>query len=409
MNNGKPKTKILQGIKVLDVAHAYSAALTGALLADLGADVICIEHPTGSPVRQTLPKSKGQALWWKGMARGKRCMTLNLNSKRGRELLLSIAPKFDVMVENFRPGTLEKWSIGPADLEAAGANLSLLRVSGYGQTGPKRDQPGFGTIAEAFSGFAHLNGFPDGPPVFPSIALADGVAATFGAFGLMASVVNRLQTGRKGVDVVDVALFETLFRLSPVQVMAYDQLDMDMMRPGNLLSSLGLIRNLYSTRDGVSFVVSTVGAPTIRRLIVCAEVDEQLVSALDAGALTRSNDEVLKFILDCDKQVGEWAKSKDWPEVSKRLLEADAIFEQVLTTADIVRNEQYIAREDLVRVKDTQLGDVLMSGVVPKFPAFDHSVSRAGPGLGEHNDELYNELFGIDAEALAEMKREGLA
>ncbi len=142
------------------------------------------------------------------MGRGKRCITLNLGSPKGRELFLELAPKFDLIVENFRPGTLERWKIGPAELEAAGANLSLLRISGYGQTGPKKDRPGFGTTAEAFSGFAHLNGFPDGPPVFPSIALADGVAATFGAFGLMASMNNRLRTGRKGVDVVDVALLK---------------------------------------------------------------------------------------------------------------------------------------------------------------------------------------------------------
>ena len=409
MNTASPKPQVLQGLKVLDVAHAYSAALTGALLADLGADVICIEHPSGSPVRQTLPKSKGQALWWKNMARGKRCMTLNLGSPEGREMLLKIAPQFDVMVENFRPGTLEKWGLGPADLEAAGANLSMLRVSGYGQTGPKKDLPGFGTIAEAFSGFAHLNGFPDGPPVFPSIALADGVAATFGAFGLMASVVNRQRTGRKGVDVVDVALFESLFRLSPVQVMAYDQLGLDMKRPGNFLSSLGLIRNLYVTRDGVSFVVSTVGAPTIRRLIVCAGVEQRLVDALDAGVLSRDNEEVLSFIIECDAQVAAWSKSADWAEISRKLKEADAIFEQVLTTQDIVTNEQYLAREDIVQVDDKQLGDVMMSGVVPKFSEFDHKIRRAGPGLGEHNEELYSELFGIDSTMLAELKQKGVA
>jgi formyl-CoA transferase len=403
------KRGVLEGVKVLDVAHAYSAALTGSLLADLGAEVLCIEHPTGSPVRQTLPRSKGQALWWKNMARGKRCITLNLNSPKGRELLLSIAPQFDLMVENFRPGTLEKWKIGPADLEAAGANLSLLRISGYGQTGPYRDKPGFGTIAEAFSGFAHLNGFPDGPPVFPSIALADGVSATFGAFGLMASMVNRLRTGRKGVDVVDVALFESLFRLSPVQVMAYDQLGQDLKRPGNLLSTLGLIRNLYTTLDGASFVVSTVGVTTIRRLLVGAAVSPSLIDQLDKGMFERPNEEVTAFIIACDAEIAAWAKTKTWEQAQALLQTADVIFERVYTTKDIMEDPQYAAREDVVTVHDTQLGSVRMSGVVPKFSEFDHSVRHGGPGLGEHNDEVYGALFGIDAAGLEELRKQGIA
>lgn len=402
------KRGVLDGVKVLDVAHAYSAALTGSLLADLGAEVLCIEHPTGSPVRQTLPKAKGQALWWKNMARGKRCITLNLNSPKGRELLLSIAPRFDLMVENFRPGTLEKWKIGPADLEAAGANLSLLRISGYGQTGPNRDKPGFGTIAEAFSGFAHLNGFPDGPPVFPSIALADGVSATFGAFGLMASLVNRLRTGRKGVDVVDVALFESLFRLSPVQIMAYDQLGMDMERPGNLLSTLGLIRNLYTTVDGTNFVVSTVGVTTIRRLLVGAGVSQSLIDQLDRGIFDRPNEEVTAFIIACDAQIAEWAKTRIWEEVRTQLELADVIFERVYTTKDIMADAQYAARQDVVRVPDSQLGEVRMSGVVPKFSDFDHAVRHSGPGLGEHNEEIYQELFDIDAATVQALREEGI-
>lgn len=400
------KAGVLDGVKVLDVAHAYSAALTGSMLADLGAEVICVEHPTGSPVRQTLPKSKGHALWWKNMARGKRCITLDLGTPRGRDLFLEMVPKFDLMVENFRPGTLEKWGLGPADLEAAGANLSLLRISGFGQTGPNRNRPGFGTTAEAFSGFAHLNGFPDGPPVFPSIALADGVSATFGAFGLMASLNNRLRTGRKGVDVVDVALFESLFRLSPVQVMAHHQLGQNLKRPGNFLSTLGLIRNLYTTRDGVDFVVSTVGAQTIRRLIVCAEVSQALIDDLDAGVLKRPDEEVTRFIVAADREIKAWAAARDWADISARLRAADAIFEQVYTTADIMNDPHYLARGNIVTVPDADLGDVLMSGVVPKFPNFEHKVRRGGPSLGQHNDEVYAELFGFGAADLAALKAE---
>lgn len=407
MNANRSKG-ILSGIKVLDVAHAYSAALSGALLADLGADVLCIEHPTGSPIRQTTPKSGGQALWWKNMARGKRCITLNLGTPKGQDLFLQLAPKFDLMVENFRPGTLERWKIGPAELEAAGANLSLLRISGYGQTGPKKLRPGFGTTAEAFSGFAHLNGFPDGPPVFPSIALADGVAATFGAFGLMASMNHRLRTGKKGVDVVDVALFEGLFRLSPVQVMTYDQLGSDLKRPGNSLEALGLVRNLYTTKDEVHFVVSTVGPPTIRRLLLSAETPPQLVETLDGGVMGRSNEEIRAFIAACDRHLAEWARQRTWAEVERRLIDADAIHERVYTTADIFADEQYAAREDVIKVQDPDLGEIRMSGVVPKFPGYQHAISRPGPTLGAHNDEVYAEYFGYDRETLAALRAENV-
>jgi crotonobetainyl-CoA:carnitine CoA-transferase CaiB-like acyl-CoA transferase len=400
---------VLSGVKVLDVAHAYSAALSASLLADLGAEVVCIEHPSGSQVRQTLPKSKGQALWWKNMARGKRCITLNLSSEEGRRLFLQMVPHFDVMVENFRPGTLERWQIGPADIDAAGGNLSLLRISGYGQTGPRKNSPGFGTIAEAFSGFAHLNGFPDGPPVFPSMALADGVAATFGAFGLMASLVNRLRTGRKGVDVIDVALFEALFRLSPVQVMAYDQLGQNLKRPGNLLSTLGLIRNLYTTSDDVDFVVSTVGERTISRLITATDVPAHLTEQLASGILSKSDADVTEFILACDRHIASWAKTKNWAEVERALTAADATFERIYSTADIFNDEHYRFRENLVTVQDDRLGEVTMSGVVPKFPDFHHGISHAGPVLGEHNLPVYKEYFGFSEEEVAALQKRGVA
>ncbi|MDE3074049.1 MAG: CoA transferase, partial [Chloroflexota bacterium] len=224
----------LVGLRVLDLSHQYSGALTACLLADLGAEVIAVEHPGGSPIRTMLPKKDGESLWWKVLQRGKKAITLNLSTERGRELMLRLARRSEVMVENFRPGTLERWRIGPKDLEAEGVSLILLRTSGFGQTGPDSGRPGFGTVAEAMSGFAYLNGFPDGPPVFPSVSLADGVAATFGAFGLMAALCARLrgQDGT-GVQVVDVALFEGLFRLVPTQVQGYDLLGYVPKRPGN--------------------------------------------------------------------------------------------------------------------------------------------------------------------------------
>jgi len=287
-----PGRGALSGIRVLDVAHQYSGALTAALLADLGATVISIEHPKGSPIRTMLPKRDNESLWWKTVQRGKTNITLNLSSPRGRKIFLSMVKDFDVMVENFRPGTLERWQIGPAEMEAAGANLSLLRISGFGQTGPMRDLPGFGTVAEAMSGFAHLNGFPDGPPVFPSTTLADGVAAIFGAFGVLAAHIAKLREKRHGVEIVDVALFEGIFRLIPTQVLAQDQLGKAPTRPGNFLSSHGVLRNLYLTKDKRYLCVSAVGPAAIRRIVAAADATDlctRVDAAIWCGCPTRTS------------------------------------------------------------------------------------------------------------------------
>ena len=280
---------ILQGLRVLDLSHQYSGALAGSMLADLGADVVAVEHPRGSPLRTMLPQSKGQSLWWKVVARGKKAITLDLSQPAGRSLLLRLASQSQIVIENFRPGTLERWMIGPDQLSIVCKRLVLLRISGFGQTGPLRDRAGFGTVAEAMSGFANLNGFPDGPPVFPSTTLADGVAAVFGCFGVVAALWAQQNAAAEGVQVVDTALFEPLFRLVPTQIPAFDLLGIVAKRPGNFLGSHGVLRNLYSTRDSEYFVISAVGEIPIARALEAAgatELTARLTSAIRGGSLS---------------------------------------------------------------------------------------------------------------------------
>ena len=399
---------VLQGLRVLDLAHQYSGALAGGLLADLGADVIAVEHPTKSAIRTMLPRAGSDSLWWKVIQRGKRAITLDISTPRGRELVLELAQHADVITENFRPGTLERWGLGPEALEAAGVDVVLMRISGFGQDGPESRRPGFGTIAEAFSGFAQLNGEPDGPPTFPSTTLADGVAATFGAFGIMAALWNRARgQAPPGVEVVDMALFEGLYRLIPTQIAAYDQLGLVPVRPGNKLSSHGVLRDLFRSRDGRWFVISAVGPVPIRRVMEAAGAPEQ-VARVAAGVMSDPHEEVVAFLEECFALLHRWAEAHDYEVLARKLSDADAVFQPVYAADDIVADPHYQARGDVIDVPDAVHGPIKMQGVVPKFPKRSHEVSHAGADRGRDNVEVYGELLGIDEEALKELQEDGI-
>lgn len=398
---------LLAGLRVLDLSHQYAGALSAALLGDLGADVVVVEHPTGSMVRTMLPRVGNESLWWKVMGRGKRALSLNLSTDEGRKLLLDLAGHFDVIVENFRPGTLERWGVGPTDIEAAGYSVVMLRISGFGQTGPMSARPGFGTAAEAMSGFAHLTGEPDGPPVFSSATLADGVTAVFGAFGLMAALASR-RGGAPGpqVEVVDIALYESLFRIIPTQIPGFDQLGEVARRPGNSLFSHGSLRNVYTSADGRDFIVAAVGPQTVQRIL-------DAVGATDLAARTaaRMADEPAKvqsFLYECDEQIKAFVDSRTFDEIETVLTDHGAVFQLVYSVEDIVKDNQYRARDNLISVPDADLGEILMQGIVPKFHDREHRVAEAGRAVGADNLNIYRELLGLGPDDLARLAQSGV-
>lgn len=398
---------VLSGLRVLDLAHQYSGAHCACLLSDLGAEVIAIEDPEGSAIRTMLPKKGAHSLWWKVHQRGKKNITLKLSSPEGRQIALELSRRADVIIENFRPGTLEKWGLGPSDLEAAGANLTLLRISGFGQTGPMRNQPGFGTIAEAMSGFAHLNGFPDGPPVFPAATLADSVAGLFGAFGVMVSQFGRARQNQKGVQVVDVALFEALFRLIPTQIPCRDQLGKAPTRPGNYKGDYGVLRNLWESRDHRYLTASGVGSVAIRR-IVAATGDNSLTDKIDAGIMYESSELVQAFLSECDAAMAKWCKEHDFDFLASRLQEVGAVFGTVYDADDIMKDPQYRERGDIIEVEDADLGKMRMQGIFPKFSGNEHHISHLGLGPGAYNKEVLGKELGISPERLDELKKAGV-
>lgn len=398
---------VLAGVKVLDLSQHYSGALAACLLADLGADVVAVEHPKGNPMRTMLPQKDGESLWWKVTARGKRVVTLDLSKPEGAELALQMAQQVDVVVENFRPGTLERWGLGPEQLSERCDSLVMLRISGFGQTGPMRNRPGFGTAAEAISGFAHLNGDADGSPMFPSTTLADGVAGTFGAFGVMAMLVNQLRDPKPGVHVVDTALFETLFRIVPVQIAMYDQLGVAPKRPGNYLGSHGVLRNLYLTADDTYFAVSAIGEKPMRRILDAAGADklsEEVAVAIAAGEAEAFEE----FLSRANAAVAAWAASEKWETVSARLSDSGAVFQRVYDAADIVEEPVFVERDDIISVPDDQLGPIRMQGVVPKFPGHAHQVKHAGPARGQHTAEIYREMLNLDAHEIERLRQRGI-
>jgi crotonobetainyl-CoA:carnitine CoA-transferase CaiB-like acyl-CoA transferase len=413
MSTAAPKLPpVLQGIRVLDIAHQYSGANAAAILADLGAEVLSIEHPKGSPIRTMLPTKDGDSAWWKVAQRGKKNISLDLSKPKGREIFLEIARKFHVLVENFRPGTLERWRIGPADLEQAGISLALLRISGYGQTGPMRDNPGFGTIAEAMSGFAYMNGFPDRPPSFPSTTLGDGVASIFGAAGVLAALVGRLKGGGleqcRGVEVIDVALFEALFRIIPTQVAGYDMVGKVPKRPGNWLGDHGVLRNVYRTRDDRFLCISAVGPVAARRILVASRADH-LLPEMDAGIMhDKDMKKVQEYLGRCNEHLTPWAEGRDFDTLAADLDAAGAVYSAVYNVEDIVNDAHYQARGDLVRAQDDRWGSVLMQGIVPKFPGRDHQVRHAGRDRGTDNRSVYAELLGYTDQDLDALRRDGI-
>jgi crotonobetainyl-CoA:carnitine CoA-transferase CaiB-like acyl-CoA transferase len=284
-----------------------------------------------------------------------------------------------------------------------------VRISGFGQTGPYSERPGFGTVAEALSGFAHMNGYPDGEPTFPSTTLADGVASLWGVIGAMTSLYANLRDNtRTGVEVVDIALFEGLFRIVPTQIPTYQQTGVVQTRPGNYLGDHGALRNVWRTRDGKHYVAAAVGAAAVRKVLVGAEA-QALIDILDTTDVMSDPEpsKVEAFIWRCNEHMIAWSAQHDWTDVSRALTASDAVHSPVYSAAEIMKDPHYQARDDLVTLPDDDLGPITMQGIVPKFPGRDHRIRHPGRQKGRDNREVYGAI-GITPSDLASLERDGV-
>ena len=394
----------LDGIRVLEVGTLISGPFAARLLGDMGAEVIKIEPPGAPDPIRTWGQAEvdGHHFFWTVHARNKKCITLNLRTPRGRELFLDLAEKSDIIVENFRPGTLEKWNLGYDVLRERNQGIVLVRVSGYGQTGPDAGKAGYASVAEAVSGLRHMNGFPGGPPPRLALSLGDTLAGMFAAQGALAALYRRTVTGEG--QVVDVALTEACLAVQESTIPDYDAGGVIRGPSGTRLEGIAP-SNIYQTADG-SWVVIAANQDTVFRRL-CAVMDQPELATderfVDHVARGRNQD-------DIDAIIGEWAAQRRPDDIIDTLSAAGVIAGPINTVADVVRDPQFQARGMLIDHYDEAAGrTVLGPGVVPVLSATPGGVRNAGPARpGQHNDEVYGQLLSLVPEELTELTEQGV-
>jgi crotonobetainyl-CoA:carnitine CoA-transferase CaiB-like acyl-CoA transferase len=392
----------LQGVRVLDAATVIGGPGAATRLGDFGADVIKVEHPvTGDTTRAFGWRAGGVALWWKHLSRNKRPITLLLSAERGRALFLRLVERTDVVVESFRPGTLERWGLGPDVLLERNPGVVLLRVSGFGQTGPYAARPGFGTLAESMSGFVHMNGDPDGPPLLPPIALADEVAALLGAFAVMVALYHRDARGGRG-QVIDQSLFEGLFGITGPVAAAFDRLGLVTGRHGSRLPYVAP-RGAYRTSDDRWVAVSGTSQSVAERIFAAMGKPE-----LAGDARFATNEARLEHADALDRLVAEWIGAHTLLEVMGAFEAHQAAASPVYDIQQIDSDLQYRARGTLIRVEDEELGEVVLPEVQPRLSETPGKVRHPGLPLGASNHEVFTEELGVGAEELERLRSEGV-
>ncbi|MEU9521052.1 CoA transferase [Streptomyces sp. NPDC048224] len=390
----------LTGLRVLDLATLFAGPLAATMLGDFGAEVIKVEHPTRpDPSRGHGPSKDGIGLWWKLLGRNKHTITLDLSKPAGRATLLRLAATADVVVENFRPGTLEKWDLGWDELSAVNPRLVLTRVTGFGQFGPYARRPGFGTLAEAMSGFAAMTGEPDTPPTLPPFGLADSIAALATAYAVMTALAARERTGEG--QVVDMAIIEPILTVLGPQPLWYDQLGHVQPRTGNR-SQNNAPRNTYRTADGTWVAVSTSAqsvAERVMRLVGRPElIDEPWFAT---GADRARHADVL------DAAVGDWIARHGRADVLAAFEKAEAAVAPVQDVRDVMSDPQYQALDTVTTVDDPELGPLRMQNVLFRLSATPGAIRWAGRPHGADTEEVLTGL-GLTPADVKELREEGV-
>lgn len=396
----------LDGLRMIELGMLLAGPFAGRLLGDMGAEVVKIEAPgKPDPLRDWgHARYEGRSLWWPVQSRNKKCITLDLREARGQELLLELVRVSDVVTENFRPGTLERWNLGYEQLSAANPGIVLARISGYGQTGPYAQRAGFASVAEAMGGLRYINGFPGEAPPRTGISLGDSLAAMFAVQGILAALYHRDALGGDGRgQVVDVSLMEASFALLESAVPEYDRLGIVRQPSGTSLKGVAP-SNIFKSRDDTWVVIAANQDAVFRRLSGAMGRPELADDPRYATHLARGENQE-----EVDGLVAEWAARHDAHEIDRILNDAGVVCGPIYSIAEIFEDPQFRAREMLVEHVDPDFGPYVGPGIVPKFSETPGAVRWSGTWEeGSHNEEIYCGLLGLSPSELEGLREDGI-
>jgi formyl-CoA transferase len=395
----------LAGVRIIELGQLLAGPFTGRLLGDLGAEIIKVEAPgQPDPMRDWgHARYEERSLWWPVLSRNKKCVTLNLRAERGQELLLELVRRSDVVVENFRPGTLERWNLGFERMREVNEGIILARVSGYGQTGPYAGRAGFASVSEAMGGLRYINGFPDEPPPRIGISLGDSLAGMFAAQGVMAALYKRDALGYGRGQIVDASILEACFALLEGTVPEYDRLGIVREPSGTSLKGVAP-SNIFRSRDGKWMVIAANQNQLFRRLCEAMGRPELADDPRFETHLARGDNQE-----ELDRLIGEWAVQHDAEHIDRVLNDAKVVCGPIYTIADIFQDPQFKARDMLIPHHDPEFGEYIGPGIVPKLSETPGEVRWSATWEeGSHNDEIYGDLLGLSDTERAALRDEGV-
>ncbi|MDP7706320.1 CaiB/BaiF CoA-transferase family protein [Mycobacterium sp. TY815] len=393
---------MLDGLRVLDLATLAAAPLVATYLGEFGAEVIKVEQPVhGDPIRSWGNQRNGVGLMWKSLSRNKLAITLDLRCAEGQDLVRRLVQRADVVIVNTRPQTLRTWGLDYDALRAVNDRIVMLHITGYGLTGPKSERPGFGTLGEAMSGFAHITGQGGGPPTLPPFMLADGVASLNAAYAVMMALYHRDVHGGPG-QLVDVNLIDPLARLLEQTLLGYDQLGLVPRRSGNRWD-ISAPRNTYQTADG-RWLAMSGSSPALALRVFQAIGRDDLVRDADFSDPQRR----LARAGEVDEVVANWVAARTLSEAMDIFESYEVAAAPVYDITDLVADEQLAHREVFVGVADAELGAMTVQAPVPRFSSAAGVISHLGPRLGEHNGQVYGELLGLSCNEIDDLRRRGV-
>ncbi|NOR19415.1 MAG: CoA transferase [Xanthomonadales bacterium] len=391
----------LQGIKVLELGKLIAGPFTGSFLGYFGAEVIKVEKPgAGDPLRKWRMMDGDTSLWWSSMARNKKCITANMHTEAGQEIIRKLAAQADVLIENFRPGAMEKWGLGPDELRKNNPGLIYARVSGYGQDGPYSNKLGFASVCEGFGGFRYLNGFPDRPPVRPNLSMGDTLAALHTALGIVMACVRKLTDPEGRGQVIDVAIYEAVFNLLESVVPEYDRGGEVRECSGSTLTGI-VPTNTYRCKDGKDVIIGANGDSIFKRLTVAMgrpEMGDDPHYADNAGRVEHEP--------EIDAAIKAWMSSMTGDEALRVLEEAEVPSGPIYSVADMMTDEHYNAR-GLFETVETNGAPLKIPAIIPKLSDTPGMTLWPGPELGAHTEEILGGMLGMSAEEIKKLRAAG--